>query len=120
MGIAPWIHYLTNTLRKVSDRLELSYSNTKELNRVIDTLPSRRPSFKCEDFTIGGEQLSFHFRNIMECIRALYGDPNFVDDMVFAPERHYSDSERVCRIYSEMYTGDWWWAVQVRICIISS
>jgi hypothetical protein len=32
---------------------------------------------------------------------------------VFAPERHYTNEERTCRIYNEMHTGDWWWTVQV-------
>jgi hypothetical protein len=36
-----------------------------------------------------------------------------VQDLVFAPERHYTDPERTCCIYNEMHTGDWWWAVQV-------
>ena len=34
--------------------------------------------------------------------------------MVFVPERHYTDHTRTCRVYSDMHTGDWWWAVQVR------
>jgi len=55
----------------------------------------------------------------MQCIRALYGDPKFVHELAFAPERHYSDPERTCRIYSELHTGDWWWAVQVRMRVFS-
>lgn len=50
----------------------------------------------------------------MQCVRALYGDPRFADHLVFAPERHYTSQERSSRIYNEMHTGDWWWAVQVR------
>jgi hypothetical protein len=49
----------------------------------------------------------------LDCIRGIYGDPEFVRDLVFAPERHYVDHERTRRVYSEMYTGDWWWSVQV-------
>ncbi|KAH9021813.1 hypothetical protein EDB84DRAFT_520197 [Lactarius hengduanensis] len=76
-----------------------------------------RPPFECEDFTIGGERLSFYFRNVLQCIRTFFGDPEFTHELAFAPERHYSDPERTCRVYSEMHTGDWWWAVQV--CILS-
>jgi hypothetical protein len=33
--------------------------------------------------------------------------------MAFAPERHYTNGARMSRIYNELYTGDWWWTVQV-------
>ena len=56
----------------------------------------------------------------MQCIRALYGDPEFARELVFAPERHYLDPERTRRIYNEMHTGDWWRAVQVRACVFSN
>jgi hypothetical protein len=42
----------------------------------------------------------------MQCIWALYGDPEFACELVFAPERHYLDPEQTCRIYNEMHTGD--------------
>jgi hypothetical protein len=56
----------------------------------------------------------------MQCIWALYGDPEFACELVFAPEHHYLDPEQTCRIYNEMHTGDWWWAVQVHLCIFSN
>ncbi|KAH8986016.1 hypothetical protein EDB92DRAFT_1949462 [Lactarius akahatsu] len=70
---------------------------------------------KCEDFTIGGERLSFYFQNVLQCIRTLFGNPEFAHELAFAPERHYSDPKRTCRVYSEMHTGDWWWAVQTSL-----
>ena len=63
---------------------------------------------------IGGETHELHFRDVLACIRSLYGDPEFAQDLVIAPERHYVDRERKRRVYSEMHTRDWWWAVQVR------
>jgi len=108
------IHYFpTNAWWKVIQRLDLSYSTTKELNDTIDSLPGR-PPFLCEKVSIGNEDLKFYYRDILASIRALYGDPEFQDDLVFAPERHFTNNERTCRIYNEMYTGDWWWSVQVR------
>jgi len=87
----------------------------KELNNIIDNkLPGRRPPFRCKVLMIGNERLEFYCRDIIECIRSLYGDPEFVQDLVFAPERHYTSAERTSRIYNEMHTGDWWWTVQVR------
>ena len=103
-------------LWKVVNRLGLSYSTARELNQIIDTLPGR-PPFKSQDFTIGGETLTFYFRDVMQCIQSLYGDPEFAHELLFVPERHYLDPERTCRVYSEMHTRDWWWAVQVILSI---
>jgi hypothetical protein len=33
--------------------------------------------------------------------------------MRFAPERAYKDPEGKNRIFDEMWTGDWWWNLQV-------
>ena len=87
---------------------------TNQLNNIIDKqLPGRAP-FQCQVLNIGGEKLEFYSRDGLECIRSLYGDPQFTQDLVFAPERHYTSRERTSRLYNEMYTCDWWWTVQVR------
>ncbi|KAF8489361.1 hypothetical protein F5888DRAFT_1638649 [Russula emetica] len=51
--------------------------------------------------------------NPLNFIRGI--DPEFVDHLVFAPERHYTSHERTTRIYNKMYTGDWWWKVQTAL-----
>ena len=66
------------------------------------------------DILVGHETLQFHFWDILLCIRSIYGNPEFVQDLVFAPERHYVDREQTQRVYSELYMGNWWWSVQVR------
>ena len=63
---------------------------------------------------VGDESLDFYYRDAVQCVRDLYGDPNFAEHLVVVPERHYTSHERTCRIYNDMHTGDWWWAVQVR------
>ncbi|KAH9013981.1 hypothetical protein EDB85DRAFT_1851431, partial [Lactarius pseudohatsudake] len=59
------------------------------------------------------EHLQFHYREIIPSIQAIFGNPEFARELVFAPERHYTDAKRTCRVYNEMYTADWWWSVQV-------
>ena len=110
--------HIVNTLLKVVEALGLSYRTADELNTIIDKKLPGYPSFKSSVIKIGGENLQFHYRDILGCIRAIYGNPEFAHDLVFAPERHYLDSEQTCRVYSEMHTGDWWWSVQVRnVCL---
>jgi hypothetical protein len=51
-------------------------------------------------------------RNLLECIKALYSDADFAAHLLFKPERHYTH-DRKHRVYHDMYTGEWWWHVQV-------
>ena len=97
----------------------MSYNTTKELNDAIDSLPGG-PPFLGAEVTIGGEPLTFYYRDILASIRTLYGNPDFQHNLIFAPERHFTDEERMCRIYNEIYTGDWWWSVQVCKKVLST
>jgi hypothetical protein len=74
-----------------------------------------RPKFKRDEIQVAGEVFEMYHRDITECIKALYGDPQFADHMHFAPEQHFtSNEENVMRLYHDMYTGEWWWKTQVR------
>jgi hypothetical protein len=98
---------------KISDALGLSYRSINQMNEIINTKLSGRPSFLCKKVTIGHEDLEFYHRDIIECVRSLYGDPQFAQVLAFASERHYTSAECLCCIYNEMHTGNWWWSVQV-------
>ena len=91
----------------------MSYKTTPQLNKIIDEELPGRPQFKQQEVVIGGETFDVYFRDIIPCIRALYGDPEFSSQLVFAPERHYVDKDCTVRSYNEMHTGNWWWSVQV-------
>lgn len=80
---------------------------------MIDTELSGRPRFQCHVLDIGGEELEFFCRDVLECIRSLYGDPSWAQDMAFVPEQHYTSHMRTSRVYNELYTSDWWWTAQV-------
>ena len=56
----------------------------------------------------------------MECIQALYGDPEFAPQLVFAPERHYMDNEHTNCMFYDMHTARWWWDVQVSMLLTKS
>lgn len=84
------------------------------MNQILDHELEGRPSFQRKEVKVGDEVLEFYSRDVIQCIRALYGDPQFAEHLVFAPERHYTSQERSCRVYNEIHTGDWWWTVQVR------
>lgn len=99
------------------ERLGLSYSNSNELNQIIDEHLPGRPRFQRKEVVVeaAGEAFELYYRDIIQCIRSLFGDPEFAPVLVFAPERHYTDDDEVNREYSEMHTGTWWWSTQVWI-----
>ncbi|KAF8812010.1 hypothetical protein BYT27DRAFT_7221289 [Phlegmacium glaucopus] len=88
----------------VHECLGLSFKNTSELNKIIDkSLPG---------LVIGDEVCEVYFRDVIQCIKALFGDPLFVPYLVFAPEKHYTDETKAKHMYHDMHTGRWWWSTQ--------
>lgn len=57
----------------------------------------------------------FHLysRDILECVRALWGDTDFAPYLFVVPEKHYIDKDKTIRMYHNMHTGKWWWSTQV-------
>lgn len=100
---------------QLSEMIGLSFKNARELNNIIDHELPGRPKFKREQIIIANEAFNVYYRDIIECIKALFSDPNFADFLVFAPERHYADEDETVRLYHEMHTGKWWWNSQVSI-----
>ncbi|KAF8259189.1 hypothetical protein EI94DRAFT_1813760 [Lactarius quietus] len=95
--LAHWAKMHGPTLSAVTDLLAipglvnglgLSYHTSKELNSIIDKqlLGSGTPAFKTQDLEIGGEHLQFHYHEIIPCIWALLGNPEFANDLIFTLE----------------------------------
>jgi hypothetical protein len=93
----------------------LSFKNTNELNKIIDNKLPRRPAFKCHEIIVADEAFELYARDIIECIKALWGDSEFAPFLVVEPERHYADEDHTVRLYHDMQTGKWWWATQACI-----
>ena len=98
---------------QISETLGLSFQNTCELNQIIDQSLPGVPQFQRRELNIQGETIELYFRDILKCIEALYGNPEFAPHLIFMPERHYSDANRMERVFHDMHTGKWWWETQV-------
>lgn len=57
-------------------------------------------------------------RDPVECIKELIGNPAFREKLRYSPQRAYEDDEGKSRIYDEMWSGDWWWTLQVSILLL--
>jgi len=80
---------------------------------MIDTTLPGRPQFEQQEMLIGGEVCEVYFRDVIACVKALYGDPDFAPYLKVAPEKHFTNEGQGTRMYHDMHTGKWWWATQV-------
>ena len=62
----------------------------------------------------------FYHRDILQCIRALYGDPELAEFLIHTPEKHFTGPDKETRMYSEMHTGKWWWTRQVWLLFLTT
>ncbi|KAI0263871.1 hypothetical protein BC834DRAFT_1042725 [Gloeopeniophorella convolvens] len=99
----------------VSERLGISFKNARELNNTIDSQLPGRPPFRREQIVVAGVAFDIYYRDIIECIKALFGDPKFQPYLAFSPERHYTDATCSERQFHDMHTGEWWWSVQEEV-----
>ncbi|KDQ06449.1 hypothetical protein BOTBODRAFT_121523 [Botryobasidium botryosum FD-172 SS1] len=95
--------------------LGLSYTTVAELNKIIDADLFGQLDFHHEEIELGGETFDVYFRDGIECIRALYGNPEFAPILVFTPECHYADADQIVQLFHDMNTGKWWWRTQVKL-----
>ncbi|KAI0821653.1 hypothetical protein BC628DRAFT_1491058 [Trametes gibbosa] len=97
----------------LKEHLGLSFSSSRELNMIIDQkLGARRPPFERHEVIVAGEAFEVYYRDVLGCIKALFGDPEFAPFLLTTPERHFTDDDQTARVYFDMNTGDWWWTVQ--------
>src|SRR5438552_1655296 len=94
--------------------LNLLYKNSQELNKIIDNhIPAQRPPFQCHKIEVAGECIEVYFRDILECIKTIWRDPELTPHLILKPERHYTDATKTVQMFHNMHTGKWWWATQV-------
>ncbi|KAJ7577335.1 hypothetical protein C8J56DRAFT_1007166 [Mycena floridula] len=97
-------------------RLQLSFKNSVELNKIIDSqLPTSRPRFQRQEIIIQGEVLELYYRDVLECIKSLFSNPEFAPYTKYTPEVHFKDIGKKVRLYHDMHTAKWWWETQAKI-----
>jgi hypothetical protein len=94
----------------------LSFNSSRALYQLVDSLSNRGGGWLYEEMGFDdrpGEKFILHYRDIISAIRGLWGDPKFADHMVYRPKRVFTDASKKERVYSEMWTANWWWSIQV-------
>lgn len=57
-----------------------------------------------------------HYRDPLEAIKTLLGNPAHAKDIIYQPKKVFMDASKSTCIYNEMWTRKWWYTVQVRVC----
>ncbi|KAJ7508692.1 hypothetical protein B0H11DRAFT_1704018 [Mycena galericulata] len=65
--------------------------------------------------TMRREENELWWRDPVECVQELIGNPAFRDVMRYAPEKLYVDKEENVEVVNEMWTASWWWEIQKRL-----
>jgi Plavaka transposase len=89
-----------HTLQQLLERMDLEYGIAPWVSAQATAV-------------ISGEthKIPFFYRDPLDCIRFLLKQPPYRDYLVFAPMRQFNESGE--RVYTDMYTADWWWRTQV-------
>ncbi|KAF8166450.1 hypothetical protein K438DRAFT_1730807 [Mycena galopus ATCC 62051] len=114
----------------ISDRAKPSYRNKKNFFEKIDSLPGGT-EWHCKildtkgdlpdldkdptGVTMRREQCELWWRDPVECVKELIGNPVFRDVMRYAPEKLYGDQGKTIEIVDEMWTTSWWRELQKRL-----
>ena len=88
--------------------------NTEQLRSLlIDMQATDGLSSEWQEATmdIEGTSTPYWYRDPIAAISYILGHPPFKDYLCYAPIRDRDASGE--RLYSEMWTGDWWWRTQV-------
>jgi hypothetical protein len=106
---------------QVVDKLDLSYHNTRSLLQKVDSLPDRAGKWQTTHLNFDDDpkaQFTIRHRDPVEAIKSLWKNPALSEHLVYSPLKVFTNKSKTCRSYSEMWTGQWWNAIQVRHALI--
>ena len=98
------------------ERLGLSFKDVRELFIKVDTIPERAP-WRTTSLAFPDRPEEKHlvrYRDIIEAIKALLGNPSYAKQIVWRPRSVFTDASKQKQVFSEMWTGMWWNELQVR------
>lgn len=95
--------------------LSLSFNSAKNLRNRAEMLP-QGPQWRCKPWTASHptkRPIKLFYRDPIECLRALFGNPLFADTMHYTPFREFKTAARLVRVYEEWMSGNRAWDIQV-------
>jgi hypothetical protein len=94
----------------------VTFHTAKDLRSRIEMLPGV-PEWKFKAVSLTGhatkEPTLLFYRDALDCVEYLFGNPTFANRIDFSPARLYRNLEQTIRIYTEWMTGNSAWEMQV-------
>ncbi|KAJ7813602.1 hypothetical protein B0H14DRAFT_3477712 [Mycena olivaceomarginata] len=133
--LAKWLiknvgHNQTETFLKlpiITDRVKPTFDKKKTFLQNIDSLPIGS-SWRCEHISLEGdlvdednqfktEVAELWFRDPIECVKELIGNPAFKHVIDYAPSKLYDHplGRKGSEVVNEMSSARWWWKIQERL-----
>src|SRR6266850_8468107 len=97
--------------------MKISFNTAKDLRSRAEILPTG-PTWKStplESVYPVKRPLFLYYRDPIECLQALIGNPLAQDSLHFEPLKVFKTAEKLVRVYNEWQTGDVAWQMQVRM-----
>jgi hypothetical protein len=112
---------------QITDRVKPTFDKKKTFLQNIDSLPIGS-SWRCEHISLEGdlvdednqfktEVAELWFRDPIECVKELIGNPAFKHVIDYAPSKLYDHplGRKGSEVVNEMSSARWWWKIQVSI-----
>ena len=102
------------------ENLGLSYHNIRGLHQKLDAIPERAGVWKSTKLSFNewpNESFTLRYRDPVEAVKSLWKDPQLSPKMVFQGQKIFSDNTLKNRIFTEIYTAQWWHILQVKILL---
>ena len=101
--------------------LGLSFNSMQQLYDKLEQLPYKAEWLQQEICLVEDptEKHPIEYQNPIDAIKSLWADPLLADQLVYQPEKMYADESCNSRLYNEMWTGSWWWSIQVPSIFLS-
>ncbi|EGO30571.1 hypothetical protein SERLADRAFT_404683 [Serpula lacrymans var. lacrymans S7.9] len=100
---------------ELSQRLGLFYQNSRSLLKIINSKIPERAKWHSKYLHFDDcpeEKHLKQYRDPLQVIASLLGNPAHATDIVYKPSRIFTNSNRDDHIFDEMWTGKWWHSVQ--------
>ncbi|KAI6040101.1 hypothetical protein EDC04DRAFT_2867769 [Pisolithus marmoratus] len=101
----------------LAEKAGLPYTNSRGLLKLIESIPSQATWCSLSFFFRDSpeDKHVVHYRDPLEAIKALLGDPALAKHIVYKPKCIFTDATKEKRVYNEMWTSTWWEEMQDKL-----